>query len=59
MTQKKGGFHYHVSQEQIDEYQKLSTKDKLEWLEEALKFSYESMSPETWETWQKFRRGEI
>ena len=36
---KNGGFSYTLEDEKIIEYIKLSTKDKLEWLEEIMLFT--------------------
>lgn len=45
----KGGFSYHVTDEQIEEYQKLPPEERLRWLEEAQEFMYKALSKEKWE----------
>ena len=56
----RGGYSYFfVSEEQIEEFQKLPLKERLRWLEEYQEFTYRALSKEEWETLQKFRRGEI
>ena len=55
----KGGFSYHVTDDQISFYSKLPYEERLRWLEEALEFMYNALSKEQWEILQKFRRGEI
>jgi len=54
-----GGFSYHVTDEQIEEYSKLPPEERLRWLEEAQEFMFTALSKEKWELLQKFRRGDI
>jgi hypothetical protein len=55
----RGGYSYFVTEEQIEEFQKLPLKERLRWLEEYQEFTYRALSKEEWETLQKFRSGEI
>ena len=52
-------FKYSVTLGQIRKYLSVSTKDKLQWLEEAKEFFDKVASPETKENWQLFREGKI
>lgn len=54
-----GGYSYHVTDDQIENYRKLPPEERLRWLEEAQEFMYKALSKEKWEILQKFRRGEI
>ena len=54
-----GGFSYHVTDEQVEEYSKLPPEERLRWLEEAQEFIFKALSKEKWELLQKFRRGDI
>ena len=58
-TDIRGGYSYYVTEEQIEEFQKLPLRERLRWLEEYQEFTYRALSKEEWETLQKFRRGEI
>ncbi len=53
------GFRYHVSEEKIGEYMKLTPKQKLEWLEEINRFLHRFMPEESRRIAEKFRAGEI
>jgi hypothetical protein len=43
---KNRGFHYTVTDEQIEAYKKLSIGEKLRWLEETSRLIYELQTPE-------------
>ena len=45
-----GGYDYHVTDEQIDFFGRLSVKERLRWLEEAQEFMFSILPPENWET---------
>ena len=53
----KKGYRYSVTLEQIREYQKLTPKQKLQWLEEANRFSWKVMSLKAKKIRQAFRAG--
>lgn len=53
------GYGYHVTDEQIRKYRRLTPRQKLEWLEEANAFT-EKFAPErARRLHKKFRNGEI
>ena len=54
-----GGFSYYVSDEQIERFKQLPIEERLRWLEEAQEFIWSTVSKETWNLLQKFRRGEL
>ncbi len=54
-----GGYSYHITDEQIERYKQIPIDQRLEWFEEWQEFIYNTLTPEEWETLQKFRRGEI
>lgn len=51
----KTGFSYTLEEEKILEYLKLSTEDKLQWLEEINEFNRAALSDQEKEIWAKFR----
>lgn len=53
------GFSYTLEDEKIIEYMKLSTKDKLKWLEEINEFMDLVLNPKEKELRAKLRRCEI
>ncbi len=60
MTKAAGkGYRYHVTDEQLRKYGKLSARQKLEWLEEVNAFVEKFAPPRTRELHRRFRRGEI
>ncbi|MBU0574242.1 MAG: hypothetical protein ABIJ26_07995 [Candidatus Margulisiibacteriota bacterium] len=59
MKKNKKGFSYVYSQEKHDEYKKLSTEQKLEWIEKMNRFLYNFMSPQDRTNCEKLRAGEI
>lgn len=54
-----GGYSYHITDEQIERYTQIPIDQRLEWFEEWQEFIYNTLTPEQWETLQKFRSGEI
>ena len=55
----KDGFKYSCSEEKLRESMALSAKDKLDWLEEANRFTYKTLTPETKKIREAFRSGSI
>ncbi|MBI4609899.1 MAG: hypothetical protein HY726_12930 [Candidatus Rokubacteria bacterium] len=53
------GFGYVVGEEQILKYLQVPIEQRLEWLDEAIRFLAAATPPEAREIWQKFRKGEI
>ncbi len=53
------GFSYTVEDEKIKEYMKLSTADKLKWLEEICTLTDKALGPKEKEFREKLRAGEI
>ena len=53
------GYYTYVTDEQIREYMKLTTEEKLEWLEEANNFIQAASSEKDNEIRDKFRKGLI
>lgn len=53
------GYGYHVTEEQIRKYRRLTPRQKLEWLEEANAFTEKFASKRTKRLHKMFRRGEI
>ncbi|MHA1803057.1 MAG: hypothetical protein ACTSU4_00820 [Promethearchaeota archaeon] len=53
------GYEYTVEEDKIKKYLKLSTKQKLEWLEEINKLTDLVLTPKQKEVRNKFRSGEI
>lgn len=58
-NQKRGGYGYHYSAEQIRAFQQLSIAQRLKWVEEMNKFLYRFRPAQSKEICEKFRRGEI
>lgn len=56
---RKGGFSYVVTDEQIRAWKALPAKDKLDWLEQANQFINKALTPERRQIMERFRRGEI
>lgn len=56
---QRGGFSYYVSDEQIARFKQLPISERLRWLEEAQEFIWNTVSKETWNRIQQFRRGEL
>jgi hypothetical protein len=57
--QKRKGFSYTVSDEQIRKWRALSAEQKLEWLEQANAFINQALTPKRRAIMEKFRKGEI
>lgn len=55
----KKGFSYFVDLEAIKGYMRIPISSRLEWLEEANKFTKTALSKRKLAIWEKFRRGEI
>jgi hypothetical protein len=53
------GFFYTFETEKVLKYMKLSTEDKLKWLEEIYELTYRILTEKLKEFRQKIRRGEI
>jgi hypothetical protein len=54
----KGGFGYHVSDEQLAAFAQLTPLQRLEWVETARQFTLLAQTPETRERHERLRRGE-
>ncbi len=54
----EGGFHYWVSDEQMDAFAHLSDLERLQWVEEARLFTLAARTPETETRQERLRRGE-
>jgi hypothetical protein len=52
------GVRYHVTDEQIREWEKVPVEERLRWLEEMNEFLYSVHDKETRSIWEEFRRGE-
>lgn len=52
-----GGFHYHVSDDQLAAFARLSLLQRLEWVEAAREFAYLGQTQETRERHQRLRDG--
>ena len=59
MDSNKKGFSYIYTKEKADEYQKLSTEQRLEWLEKMGRFLFNFMPKASKDFSEKLRRGEI
>jgi hypothetical protein len=57
-TESAGGYSYHVSDEQLEAYAKLSLYERLKWLDEIRLFTLMARTPETAERQERLRRGE-
>jgi hypothetical protein len=53
----EGGFGYWVSDEQLRAYSKLTPLQRLQWVEEALRFTLLARSDEVRERHERLRRG--
>ena len=56
---KSGGYSYFVTLPQIREYRRLSLRQKLVWLENANRFSYQMIKGKTRLNWEALRKGKI
>lgn len=53
------GFKYYIEEDKIREYMKLSTEQKLKWLDEINKFNQLALTDKEKEIMEKFRKAEI
>jgi hypothetical protein len=53
------GFKSIPTTQQINECLKLSLRHRLEWLEEANRFTYKALKGKGKKAWEAFRKGEI
>jgi hypothetical protein len=58
-AQRKRGYSYSVTDEQIRRWRALPTCDKLQWLEDANRLLAAALSPKTRAIQDRFRRGEL
>lgn len=56
---KRKGFASLPTMRQIEQYQKLSLKDRLNWLEEANAFARKTIKGKRKMTWEAFRKGTL
>lgn len=56
--EKRGGFSYFVSAEQLRAYARLSDLERLQWVEDARLFTLLGRTPQTEEYQERLRRGE-
>lgn len=54
----RGGYTYHVSDEDLKRFGELSMEDRLRWVDELRLFILEAETPETRERRERLRRGE-
>ena len=54
---KPKGYRYEMTLQQIREYSKLTPRQKLNWLEEANRFSFRAIRGKTKIIWEMFRSG--
>lgn len=57
--EKKRGFTYTVTEDQVRRYMAVPGEAKLKWLADANSFLAQALTGTRREIWQKFRRGEI
>lgn len=53
------GYSFTVEDEKILAYMKLTTEEKLKWLEEINSFTFAALTEEEWKIRQKLRSGEV
>lgn len=58
-TSAVGGFSYYVSDEQMQAFAGLSPLQRLQWLDEARRFTLLGRTPITAERQERLRRGEL
>lgn len=56
--EKRGGFHYTVSEEQLQAFARLTDLERLQWVEDARLFTLLGRTPQTAELQERLRRGE-
>jgi hypothetical protein len=54
---RKGGYRYHVSDEQLRAFRRLTPEQRLRWLDEMREFTIATAPPQSKAWWQKFRAG--
>lgn len=54
----KGGFDYHVSDEQLQAFARMTDLERLQWVDDARLFTLLAQTPETAERQERLRRGE-
>lgn len=59
MTMDNKGFSYTLEDDKIKEYMKLTTEEKLQWLEEIVEFTNMTLTDKEKEFQNKIRRCEI
>ena len=52
-----GGFWYEVSDEQLAQFARMSTRERLEWVDAARLFTLRTRTPETAQRQDRLRRG--
>jgi len=57
-TKLAGGYNYHVSDEQLEAFARLSPYERLKWVDEMRLFTLMARTPETAERQERLRRGE-
>ena len=55
----QGGYSYHVSDEQLEVFARLTPYERLKWADEIRLFTLLARTPETAERQERLRRGEI
>ncbi|MBU0480225.1 MAG: hypothetical protein KKG47_03880 [Proteobacteria bacterium] len=53
----KGGFSYHVSDEQLEAFQCLTPLQRLQWVDDARRFTLMARTPETAVRQERLRQG--
>lgn len=55
--ESRGGFRYTVSDEQLAQYARMTTRQRLEWIDAARLFTLKTRTPETAIRQERLRRG--
>ncbi len=56
-TESAGGFWYRVSDEQLAQFARMSTRERLEWVDAARLFTLRTRTPETAQRQERLRQG--
>lgn len=56
-AESAGGFWYEVSDEQLAQFARMSTRERLEWVDAARLFTLRARTPETAHRQERLRRG--
>lgn len=56
--ERRGGFSYFVSEEQLREFSRLTDLERLQWVDEARLFTLLGRTPQTEKRQEQLRRGE-